>query len=146
MRRQNKRLTFVVIGLVAVSLATWLILTAFRHNLVFFYSPTQVLEGKAPVHHVFRIGGIVEHGTIHKDGLRATFTVTDLRHSLVVHYTGILPDLFRAGQGVVVQGRFLGGDLFRADQVLAKHGANYMPPEVEAELKHSLAMKAKEKG
>lgn len=143
MRKQNKRLVFVLIGLTGASLATWLILTAFRHNLVFFYSPTQVLEGKAPSHQVFRLGGIVEKGSIRKDGLKTTFAVTDLRHAMIVHYTGILPDLFRQGQGVVVQGRRLGTDTFMATQVLAKHGANYMPPAVEAELKHSLAMKAK---
>ena len=144
MRRQNKRLAFVIVGLVAVSVATWLILSALSSNLVFFYSPTQVLEGKAPIHHVFRIGGVVEHGTVHKDGMKTTFTVTDLRHSLVVHFKGILPDLFRAGQGVVVQGRYVGHDQFAADQVLAKHGANYMPPNVRAELKHSREVEARE--
>lgn len=143
MRKQNKRLAFVLIGLAGVSIAVWLILTAFRHNLVFFYSPTQVLEGKAPAQGKFRLGGLVQKGSIKKDGLKTTFTVTDMRHSMVVHYTGILPDLFRQGQGVVVQGRRVGPAVFVASQVLAKHGANYMPPEVEAELKHSMAMKAK---
>lgn len=143
MRKHNKRLAFVLIGLAGVSVAVWLILTAFRHNLVFFYSPTQVLEGKAPMHHIFRLGGLVKKGSIHRDGLETTFTVTDLRHSMVVHYTGILPDLFRQGQGVVVQGRVAGNDTFMASQVLAKHGASYMPPDVEAELKHSMAMKAR---
>jgi len=143
MRKQSKRLVFVLIGLTGVSVATWLILTAFRHNLVFFYSPTQVLEGKAPSHGVFRLGGLVKKGSIKKNGLKTTFTVTDLRHSMVVHYTGILPDLFRQGQGVVVQGRLASSSVFMASQVLAKHGANYMPPDVEAELKHSIAMKAK---
>jgi len=143
MRKQNKRLAFVLIGLTGVGVAVWLILTAFRHNLVFFYSPTQVLEGKAPRNSAFRLGGLVKKGSIKKDGLKTTFTVTDLRHSMVVHYTGILPDLFRQGQGVVVQGRVAGGSVFMASQVLAKHGANYMPPDVEAELKHSMAMKAK---
>ncbi|HUW98269.1 MAG TPA: cytochrome c maturation protein CcmE [Acidiferrobacter sp.] len=143
MRKQRKRLIFVLIGLAGVSVATWLILTAFRHNLVFFYSPTQILEGKAPSHGVFRLGGLVLKGSIKKNGLKTTFTVTDLRHSMVVHYTGILPDLFRQGQGVVVQGQLGSGSVFIASQVLAKHGANYMPPDVEAELKHSMAMKAK---
>ena len=143
MRKQNKRLAFVLIGLTGVSIATWLVLTAFRHNLVFFYSPTQVLEGKAPHHGIFRLGGLVKKGSIKKNGLKTTFTVTDLRHSLVVHYTGILPDLFRQGQGVVVQGQMVGSSVFMARQVFAKHGANYMPPDVEAELKHSMAMKAK---
>ncbi len=143
MRKQNKKLLFVLVGLAGVSVAVWLILTAFRHNLVFFYSPTQVLEGKAPTHGVFRLGGLVEKGSIKKDGLKTTFTVTDLRHSMVVHYTGILPDLFRQGQGVVVQGRRVGNTVFMASQVLAKHGANYMPPDVAAELKRSMAAKAK---
>ncbi|MHB8252563.1 MAG: cytochrome c maturation protein CcmE [Acidiferrobacter sp.] len=143
MRKQTKRLVFVLIGLAGVSVATALILTAFRHNLVFFYSPTQVLEGKAPHHGVFRLGGLVKKGSIKKNGLKTTFTVTDLRHSMVVHYTGILPDLFRQGQGVVVQGQLAGPSTFMASQVLAKHGANYMPPDVEAELKHSMAVKAK---
>jgi cytochrome c-type biogenesis protein CcmE len=134
---------FVLIGLAGVSVAVWLVLSAFRHNLVFFYSPTQVLAGKAPSHGVFRLGGIVEKGSIKKDGLRTTFTLTDLRHSMVVHYKGILPDLFRQGQGVVVQGRRDGATTFMASQVLAKHGANYMPPDVAAELKRSMAAKAK---
>ncbi|MHB1513006.1 MAG: cytochrome c maturation protein CcmE [Acidiferrobacter sp.] len=143
MRKQNKRLLFVLIGLAGVSVAVWLVLSAFRHNLVFFYSPTQVLAGKAPSHGVFRLGGIVEKGSIKKDGLRTTFTLTDLRHSMVVHYKGILPDLFRQGQGVVVQGQRDGATTFMASQVLAKHGANYMPPDVAAELKRSMAAKAK---
>lgn len=143
MRKQTKRLAFVLIGLVGVSVAVGLILTAFRHNLVFFYSPTQVLEGKAPDHGTFRLGGLVQKGSIKKDGLKTTFTVTDMRHAMVVHYTGILPDLFRQGQGVVVQGTMASSSVFMARQVLAKHGANYMPPDVEAELKHSEAMKAK---
>ncbi len=143
MRKQNKRLLFVLIGLAGVSVAVWLVLSAFRHNLVFFYSPTQVLAGKAPSHGPFRLGGIVEKGSIKKDGLRTTFTLTDLRHSMVVHYKGILPDLFRQGQGVVVQGQRDGTTTFMASQVLAKHGANYMPPDVAAELKRSMAAKAK---
>ncbi|WP_297365672.1 cytochrome c maturation protein CcmE [Acidiferrobacter sp.] len=143
MRKQNKRLVFVLVGLAGVSVAVWLVLTAFRHNLVFFYSPTQVLEGKAPSHGVFRLGGIVKKGSIKKDGLHTTFVLTDLRHSMVIHYTGILPDLFRQGQGVVVQGRRVGTTTFMASQVLAKHGANYMPPDVAAELKRSMAAKAK---
>ncbi len=143
MRKQNKRLLFVLIGLAGVSVAVWLVLSAFSHNLVFFYSPTQVLAGKAPSHGVFRLGGIVEKGSIKKEGLKTTFTLTDLRHSMVVHYKGILPDLFRQGQGVVVQGRRAGTTTFMASQVLAKHGANYMPPDVAAELKRSMAAKAK---
>ncbi len=143
MRKQNKRLVFVLIGLAGVSVAVWLVLSAFSHNLVFFYSPTQVLAGKAPSHGVFRLGGIVEKGSIKKDGLNTTFTLTDLRHSMVIHYKGILPDLFRQGQGVVVQGRREGTTTFMASQVLAKHGANYMPPDVAAELKRSMAAKAK---
>ncbi len=143
MKKQNKRLAFLLIILAGMSLAVWLVLTAFRHNLVFFYSPTQVFEGKAPRHGIFRVGGLVEKGSIKKDGLKTTFTITDLRHSIVVHYKGLLPDLFRAGQGVVVQGQMAAGaPVFFARQVLAKHGANYMPPEVAAELKRSMAAKA----
>lgn len=122
-------------AITGVAAGTALILTTFKSNLVFYYTPTQVAEGKAPRHEVYRMGGLVEKGSIKRDGLKTSFTLTDLKTAMRVHYTGILPDLFRAGQGVVVEGRATTGNVFMANQVLAKHNATYMPPEVAASLK-----------
>lgn len=122
-------------AITGVAAGTALILTTFKSNLVFYYTPTQIAEGKAPRHEVYRMGGLVEKGSIKRDGLKTSFTLTDLKTAMRVHYTGILPDLFRAGQGIVVEGRARTGNVFMASQVLAKHDATYMPPEVAASLK-----------
>lgn len=122
-------------AITGVAAGTALILTTFKSNLVFYYTPTQIAEGKAPRHEVYRMGGLVEKGSIKRDGLKTSFTLTDLKTAMRVHYTGILPDLFRAGQGIVVEGRAQAGNVFMASQVLAKHDATYMPPEVAASLK-----------
>lgn len=137
MKARHKKLFLIVGGVAVLTVATLLILNAFRNNLVFYFTPTQVLAGKVPVHSVFRVGGLVEKGTLRKsaDGLTVDFIVTDLNKSIPVHYHGILPDLFREGQGVVCQGKLNAGDQFIADQVLAKHDEKYMPPEVAQELK-----------
>jgi cytochrome c-type biogenesis protein CcmE len=121
----------IAVGVVGLTVAALFVLNAFRNNLVFFYSPTEVLEGKAPPDRTFRIGGLVEKGSVHrsKDGLKVDFVVTDLNKRLPVHYEGPLPDLFREGQGVVAQGRLSAGHLFVAKEVLAKHDEKYMPPE-----------------
>lgn len=118
-------------GLVLLALAAWLTLSAFRENLVYFFSPTQVQAGEAPVGRHFRIGGMVEQGSVQRaaDGLTVRFIVTDTEQRIPVTYAGILPDLFREGKGVVAQGRLDGSGLFIADQVLAKHDENYMPRE-----------------
>ena len=138
MKARHKKLILIVGGVSVLCVAALLILNAFRSNLVFFYSPSEVLEGKAPIFGTFRVGGLVENGSVRKseDGLKVDFVVTDLAKSISVHYEGILPDLFREGQGVVAQGRLGENNLFVADQVLAKHDENYMPPEVAASLKH----------
>jgi len=125
------------IGVTALVVAGLFILNAFRSNLVYFFSPTEVLAGKAPTNKTFRIGGMVEKGSVRKagDGLKVDFVVTDLNQSINVHYEGILPDLFRDGQGVVAQGRLDGNRRFIASEVLAKHDEKYMPPEAAAALK-----------
>ncbi len=133
-RKRKQRLTFVIIVIAGVSIAVGLALYALNQNINLFYSPSQVIAGLAPKHHQFRIGGLVKLGSIHKSNqhLDVNFIVTDKTHDVVVHYHGILPNLFRAGQGIVVAGKLNSHGIFIADQVLAKHDANYMPPEVKA--------------
>jgi cytochrome c-type biogenesis protein CcmE len=128
MKPRHKRLALIVSGLAAIAIAAGLILNAFQSNLVFFYTPTQVADNEVPVGRNFRIGGLVEEGSVQREGVNVRFMVTDTAKSIPVVYSGILPDLFREGQGVVAQGRLEAGQ-FRADQVLAKHDENYMPPE-----------------
>lgn len=128
MKPRHKRLVLIVSGLAAIAIAAGLILNAFQSNLVFFYTPTQVADNEVPDGRSFRIGGMVEEGSVQREGVNVRFVVTDTAKSVPVVYSGILPDLFREGQGVVAQGRLEGGQ-FRAEQVLAKHDENYMPPE-----------------
>jgi cytochrome c-type biogenesis protein CcmE len=131
MKRRHKRIAFIVAGLAALGIATAFVLTAFQSNLVFFFSPTQIAAKEAPVDRTFRVGGLVENGTIRRqsDGLTVHFTVTDTAKSIPVVYKGILPDLFKEGKGCVAQGRLGADGVFYADEVLAKHDENYMPPE-----------------
>jgi cytochrome c-type biogenesis protein CcmE len=131
MKRRHKRISFIILGLAALGIATALLLSAFQSNLVFFFSPSQVLAKEAPVNRTFRVGGLVETGTVKRqnDGLTVHFTVTDTAKSIPVVYKGILPDLFKEGKGCVAQGRLGSDGVFYADQVLAKHDENYMPPE-----------------
>lgn len=131
MKRRHKRIIFICVSLAAVGLATWLVLGAFRNNLVFFYSPTQVVAKEAPVNRTFRVGGLVENGTLKRDsdGLTVRFNVTDTANNIAVVYKGILPDLFKEGRGCVAQGRVAADGTFYADQIMAKHDENYMPPE-----------------
>src|SRR5712664_774851 len=131
MKRRHKRIIFIACSLVALGLATWLVLGAFRNNLVFFFSPTQVAAKEAPVGRTFRIGGLVEKGSLNRDddGLTTSFVVTDTAKSIPVIYKGILPDLFKEGRGCVAQGHIGTDGIFYADQVLAKHDENYMPPQ-----------------
>ncbi len=130
MKPRHKRLAIIVSGVIGLTLASLFVLNAFRSNLVFFFSPTEALEGKAPVDKLFRLGGMVEKGSVQKspDGLKTDFVITDMNQRIEVHYEGLLPDLFREGQGVVTQGK-LNGRRFIASEVLAKHDENYMPPE-----------------
>jgi cytochrome c-type biogenesis protein CcmE len=118
-------------GMVSLALGLYLVLSAFQKNLVFFFTPTQVLAGEAPPGRPFRLGGLVENGSLQRaaGSAAASFVVTDLSRRVRVTYHGILPDLFREGKGVVSQGRLGADGVFTADEVLAKHDENYMPPE-----------------
>jgi cytochrome c-type biogenesis protein CcmE len=131
MKPRHQRAALIAGGVATVALAAALVLNAFRSNLVFFFSPSQIAAGDAPRDRAFRIGGLVEAGSLKRqaDGLTVQFVVTDTAKSIPVAYRGILPDLFREGKGVVAQGRLGPDGVFRADEVLAKHDENYMPPE-----------------
>ncbi|MCB1932425.1 cytochrome c maturation protein CcmE [Accumulibacter sp.] len=131
MKPRHKRIALIVGGLVVLGIAAMLVLNAFQSNLVFFFSPTQVAAGQAPVGKSFRIGGMVKEGSLARqaDGVTMHFVVTDTDKEMTVAYQGILPDLFREGKGVVAQGKLGDGGLFTASEVLAKHDENYMPPE-----------------
>ncbi len=131
MKPRQQRLVLVGAGLAALGLGAFLILSAFRQNLVFFFTPTQVMEGAAPQGKPFRLGGMVEQGSLRRasGSADASFVVTDLARRVPVSYRGILPDLFKEGKGVVSQGRLGADGVFVADEVLAKHDENYMPPE-----------------
>jgi len=142
MTLRRQRLMLVLLGLLGIGIAVGLSLNVFRDNIVFFFSPTQVLASEAPRDRTFRLGGLVEEGSIKRedDGLTVHFVVTDTAKNIPVTYKGILPDLFREGQGVVAQGRLGDGGTFMASEVLAKHDENYMPPEVADALKKGKAM------
>ena len=143
MKRKHKRLTFVIVAMVLLAVAAGLILSAFEENIVFFYSPTDVAEKRIAEDRRIRLGGLVEEGSVKKaGGAWVTFRVTDLTTAIPVTYKGLLPDLFREGQGVVAEGRLKGG-VFQADEVLAKHDETYMPPEVADAIKKSGQWKGK---
>lgn len=135
--RKRRRLWVVAIALALLAVATGLILTAFRDSIVFFYTPSEVAEKSLPAGRAMRLGGLVEDGSVSRSGDTITFKITDLQAALPVTYKGILPDLFREGQGVVAEGAFGKDGVFQARQVLAKHDETYMPPEVAAALKKS---------
>lgn len=139
MKARNKRILAIVVGLSALGLASALVLNAFQSNLVFFFSPTQVAANEAPKGRSFRIGGLVEQGSVKRDAgsLTIRFVVTDLSKTVPVVYTGLLPDLFKEGKGVVAQGSLGADGVFKAEQVLAKHDENYMPPEAAEALKRA---------
>ena len=139
MRPKRRRLYFVLAGMSALAVAVALALAAFEDNLVFFNSPTDVYAKEVPQDRRFRLGGLVEEQSVARsqDGLTTTFRVTDLNRAVPVAYTGILPDLFREAQGIVADGRLTADGTFVADNVLAKHDENYMPPEVAEALKKS---------
>ncbi|MCD6707579.1 MAG: cytochrome c maturation protein CcmE [Thiobacillus sp.] len=139
MKPRHRKLALIVLVVAALGVAVALVLNAFNSNLVFFFSPTQVANGEAPTSRAFRIGGLVEEGSIRReaDGLTTRFVVTDTAKSLPVTYTGILPDLFKEGKGVVAEGRLGPDGLFAATQVLAKHDENYMPPEAASAIEQA---------
>ena len=129
MKPRHRRAVLIVAGVAVVGVAAALILSAFRQNLVFFYTPSDVAANKVPANQTFRIGGLVESGSLKRDGVRVTFRVTDTAQTITVSYDGILPDLFREGKGVVAEGKIESGGMFHASEVLAKHDENYMPPD-----------------
>ena len=131
MKARYRRLGVIVLCLAALGAALALVLNAMRSNLVFFFTPTQVAAKEAPQNRSFRLGGLVEQGSLKRqpDGLTVMFSVTDTARTIPVVYTGLLPDLFREGKGVVTQGQMGAEGVFKADEVLAKHDENYMPPE-----------------
>ena len=129
MKPRNKRLIAIAGGLAVLGAAAALVLTAFQENLVFFFTPTQVAAKEAPTGRTFRIGGMVEKGSVKREGVEVRFVVTDTAKSVPVVYSGALPDLFREGKGVVAQGQLGPDGVFRAREVLAKHDENYMPPD-----------------
>src|SRR5918996_6079728 len=129
MKPRHKRLAAIAVGLAALGVATALVLTAFEKNLVFFFTPSQVAANEAPQGRTFRIGGMVEKGSVRREGVEVRFVVTDTAKSIPVVYRGALPDLFREGKGVVAQGTLGPDGVFQAREVLAKHDENYMPPE-----------------
>ena len=131
MKPRNRRFVALALGLATLGAATALVLNAFNSNLVFFFSPTQVLANEAPRERNFRVGGLVQQGSVVREpqGLTIRFMVTDTAKSIPVTYTGLLPGLFQGGKGVVAQGRLGADGVFRAEQVLAQHDENYMAPE-----------------
>jgi cytochrome c-type biogenesis protein CcmE len=131
MKPRHKRLALIGAGLAALGVAAALILNAFQSNLVFFFSPSQVAAHQAPEGRSFRIGGLVQPGSVQRevDGVGVRFVVTDTAHDIAVVYGGMLPDLFKEGKGVVALGQLSGDGVFHAQEVLAKHDENYMPPE-----------------
>jgi len=139
MTPRQRRLLGVTLIVAGVSIAAFLALAAFQKNLLYFYTPSQIAAGKAPTAYALRVGGLVEKGSVHREpgGLAVRFTLTDGAARVTVDYAGILPDLFREGQGVIAIGRLQPDGLFRATQVLAKHDENYMPPEVAEALKEN---------
>ena len=135
--KRRQRLILIAGMVIGVGIAAGFALKAFNENLMFFYSPTEVVAGEAPTDHMIRVGGLVTTGSVKRqpDGLTVKFDLTDNTDTITVQYTGILPDLFREGQGIVAHGRLQGDRMFVADEVLAKHDENYMPPEVADALK-----------
>jgi len=139
MTPRKKRIAIVCAILAGMAIAAALILTAFESNLLYFYSPTQVMKGEAPTERSFRIGGLVLKDSVKRNthSLEVSFILTDTINQIEVTYDGILPDLFREGQGIVANGKLVAGKLFKAEEVLAKHDENYMPPEVAQALKEA---------
>jgi cytochrome c-type biogenesis protein CcmE len=132
MKTRHKRMAFIFVGLAGLAVAAGLVLNALNSNLALYISPSDVLAGKAPKDNAFRLGGMVVEGSLQRqeDGLTVHFDVTDNHKTIPVAFTGILPDLFEEGQGVVAQGRMNEAGMFKATEVLAKHDENYMPPQV----------------
>ena len=149
MTPRQKRMATVAAILVGVGIATAFALQAFQQNLLYYYSPTQIHAGEAPGSRSIRVGGLVETGSVQREpgSLEVRFTLTDFANTLGVSYTGVLPDLFREGQGIIARGKLRDDGVFVAEEVLAKHDENYMPPEVKDSLKpHMDAAQAMNQG
>lgn len=143
MKPRHKRFALIIGALAVLGTAAALVLNAFEENLVFFFTPSQVINGEAPKNRAFRIGGMVKEGSVQRDGVNVRFVVTDTANDVPVTYTGILPDLFREGKGVVAQGKLdESGKMFQATEVLAKHDENYMPPEAQHALDQAAVERA----
>ncbi len=144
MKPRQKRALYIVIAITAVGLAVGLVLNALKDNVSLYFTPTQVYNKEAPLDRSFRIGGLVEEGSIQRenDGLTVHFMITDMKQKLPVVYKGILPDLFKEGKGVVAQGKMEADGIMHAAEVLAKHDENYMPPEAADALKKAGAASA----
>jgi cytochrome c-type biogenesis protein CcmE len=134
---RHKRFALIIGGVAVLAVAAGLVLYALNSNIVFFYTPTQVAQQEAPKGRNFRIGGLVETGSVQRDGTQVTFRVTDNVRQIPVAFTGSLPDLFREGKGVVAQGSLGANGIFTATEVLAKHDENYMPPEAAEALRQA---------
>lgn len=139
MKPRHKKLVIITSAVTALGVASVLVLNAFQSNLVFFFSPSQVIAKEAPIGKSFRIGGLVTEGSVQREEGSTTvrFSVTDTAETIPVVYTGILPDLFREGKGIVAQGKISANGIFQADEVLAKHDENYMPPEAAEALEQA---------
>ena len=149
MTPRRKRMITVVAILAGVGIATAFALQSFQKNLLYYYSPSQIQAGEAPSARSFRVGGLVENGSLKREpgSLEVRFTLTDYAHQQSVSYTGVLPDLFREGQGVIARGKMGSDGMFVAEEVLAKHDENYMPPEVKDSLKpHAQASQGASQG
>jgi len=142
MKPRHQRLAIAAGVVAVVGVAAALVLNAFQSNLVFFYSPSQIASKEAPSGRTFRLGGLVEAGSVKRDGVSVSFVVTDTARSVPVRYNGILPDLFKEGKGVVAQGQLKDGT-FEAREVLAKHDENYMPPEAAEALRRAAEVNGK---
>ncbi len=143
--KRKKRLTIILAIVLGSSIAVGLTLYALKQNINLFYSTTQVAKGEAPQDARIRVGGMVIKGSLKRspNSLRVEFKITNYEHDVTVVFTGILPDLFREGQGIIAQGKLDASGIFQADEVLAKHDENYMPPEIKDSLKHKPAEVAK---
>ena len=139
---RQKRFALIAGGVLVLCVAAAFVLNAFNSNLVFFFTPTQVLNGEAPRNKTFRIGGMVKTGSLQRDGTNVSFVVTDTMNDMTVHYSGLLPDLFKEGKGVVAQGKLDEQGVLTASEVLAKHDENYMPPEAQHALDKATAGQA----
>jgi cytochrome c-type biogenesis protein CcmE len=137
LKPRTRRLLWIVLILAVLGTALALILNAFQSNLVFFFTPSQIARGEAPKGRAFRVGGLVQMGSVVRNGVDVSFIVTDQVHNVQVNYSGILPDLFKPGKGVVAQGKLQDDGRFVASEVLAKHDENYMPPEAAQALQQA---------